>query len=118
MVDIYNPFSLVNALSQSKLANFWAASGATSRLPKFITNAELHLGDFENCRILRNVLETSDVTGGGVSLFLYQSGYLTIKDSDEFGYVLGFPNKEVRQALYETVLPALTMREESEIQSM
>ena len=82
MVDIYNPFSLVNALSQSKLANFWAASGATSRLPKFITNAELHLGDFENCRILRNVLETSDVTGGGVSLFLYQSGYLTIKDSD------------------------------------
>lgn len=118
MVDIYNPFSLVNALSQSKLANFWAASGATSRLPKFITNAELHLGDFENCRILRNVLETSDVTGGGVSLFLYQSGYLTIKDSDEFGYILGFPNKEVRQALYETVLPALTMREESEIQSM
>lgn len=115
MVDIYNPFSLVNALSQSKLANFWAASGATSRLPKFITNAELHLGDFENCRILRNVLETSDVTGGGVSLFLYQSGYLTIKDSDEFGYILGFPNKEVRQALYETVLPALTMREESEI---
>ncbi len=45
-------------------------------------------------------------------------GYLTIKDSDEFGYILGFPNKEVRQALYETVLPALTMREESEIQSM
>ena len=118
MIDIYNPFSLVNALNTQELANFWAASGATSRLPKFITNAELHLGDFENCRILRNVLETSDVTGGGVSLFLYQSGYLTIKDSDEFGYILGFPNKEVRQALYETVLPALTMREESEIQSM
>ena len=118
MIDIYNPFSLVNALNTQELANFWAASGATSRLPKFITNAELHLGDFENCRILSNVLETSDVTGGGVSLFLYQSGYLTIKDSDEFGYVLGFPNKEVRQALYETVLPALTMREESEIQSM
>lgn len=63
MIDIYNPFSLVNALNTQELANFWAASGATSRLPKFITNAELHLGDFENCRILRNVLETSDVTG-------------------------------------------------------
>ena len=111
MVDIYNPFSLINALNSKNLANFWAASGATSRLPKFITNAELSLGDFENCRVLRNILETSDVTGGGPALFLYQSGYLTIKDSDEFGYVLGFPNEEVKQALYETVLPALTMRE-------
>ena len=118
MVDIYNPFSLINALNSKNLANFWAASGATSRLPKFVTNAELSLGDFENCRVLRNILETSDVTGGGPALFLYQSGYLTIKDSDEFGYVLGFPNEEVKQALYETVLPALTMREMGDIQSL
>ncbi len=118
MVDIYNPYSLVNALQKSKISNFWASSGATSLIPKFVTNAELRLGDFENCRILRNTLELSDVTGGGASLFLYQSGYLTIKDSDEFGYVLGFPNEEVKQALYEMVLPALTMREESDIQSL
>ena len=26
---------------------------------------------------------------------------LTIKSSDEFGYFLGFPNQEVKQALYE-----------------
>ncbi len=63
---------------------------------------ELRLKNFENCRILRNTLELSDVTGGGAELFLYQSGYLTIKASDEFGYTLGFPNKEVKQALYET----------------
>ena len=118
MVDIYNPYSLVNSLQRSKICNFWAASGATSLLPKFVSNAELRLGDFENCRILRNTLELSDVTGGGAALFLYQSGYLTIKDSDEFGYVLGFPNEEVKQALYEMVLPALTMREECDIQSL
>ena len=118
MIDIYNPFSLINALSQSRLLNFWAASGATSRLPKFISNAELRLGNFDNCRIMREILEMSDVTGGGAALFLYQSGYLTIKASDEFGYILGFPNKEVKQALYETVLPTLTMREDSETQSL
>ena len=118
MVDIYNPFSLINALAQSKLRNFWASSGATSLLPKFVSNAELRLGEFENCRILRNILESSDVTGGGAALFLYQTGYLTIKDSDEFGYVLGFPNEEVKQALYEMALPALTMREECDTQSL
>lgn len=32
-------------------------------------------------------------------------------------YILGFPNQEVRQALYETVLPALTLQNNSDIQS-
>ena len=118
MTDIYNPYSLVNSLSDRKIRNYWASSGATSLLPKFITDAEIRMKDFEGCPILRNVLETSDVTGGGAELFLYQSGYLTIKGSDEFGYTLGFPNEEVRQALYETVLPALTMRQEQDIQSL
>ncbi len=118
MVDIYNPYSLINALSQSKLRNFWAASGATSMLPKFVDEMEIRLKDFENCRILRDTLETSDVTGGGAELFLYQSGYLTIKACDEFGYTLGFPNEEVKRALFGVVLPALTMRSMSDVQSL
>ncbi len=41
MVDIYNPFSLINALDISKLSNFWAASGATSLLPKFVDDLDV-----------------------------------------------------------------------------
>ena len=118
MVDIYNPYSLINALDTQELSNFWAASGATSLLPKFVDNMELRLKNFNHCFIMRNTLETSDVTGGGAEIFLYQSGYLTIKASDEFGYTLGFPNEEVKQALYYMVLPALAMRSESDIQSL
>ena len=118
MVDVYNPYSLVNALKSKEIINFWASSGATSLLPKFVDNVELRLSNFENIRIMRNTLELSDVTGGGAELFLYQSGYLTIKPCDEFGYILGFPNEEVMQALYEMVLPALTLREKSDIQSI
>lgn len=118
MVDIYNPYSLINALDTQELSNFWAASGATSLLPKFVDNMELRLKNFNHCFIMRNTLETSDVTGGGAEIFLYQSGYLTIKASDEFGYTLGFPNEEVKQALYYIVLPALAMRSESDIQSL
>ena len=78
---------------------------------------ELRLKDFEHCAVLSTIIETSDVTGGGSELFLYQSGYLTIKGYDEGIYLLGFPNHEVRQALYETVLPALAMRQRGDIQS-
>ncbi len=45
------------------------------------------------------------MTGGGAELFLYQSGYLTIKDYKMGVYILGFPNHEVKQALYDMVLP-------------
>ena len=118
MVDVFNPFSLINALSDSDLKNYWASSGATSMLPKFVDNMELKLRNFDPCTILRQTIETSDVTGGGAELFLYQSGYLTIKDYQMGVYILGFPNSEVRQALYETVLPALTLRGNSDIQSI
>ena len=118
MIDIYNPYSLINALSSHEISNYWAASGATSLIPKFVDDLELRLKKFDHCFIMRNTLELSDVTVGGAELFLYQSGYITIKESDEFGYILGFPNEEVKQALYEIVLPALAMRSESDIQSL
>ena len=105
MVDVFNPFSLINALSDSDLKNYWASSGATSLLPKFVNDMEIKLGDFNPCTMLRQTIETSDVTGGGAELFLYQSGYLTIKDYQMGIYILGFPNYEVQQALYEMVLP-------------
>ncbi|WP_443702557.1 AAA family ATPase, partial [Prevotella sp.] len=117
MVDVFNPFSLINALADSDLKNYWASSGATSLLPKFVDDMELKLGNFDPCTILRQTIETSDVTGGGAELFLYQSGYLTIKDYQMGVYILGFPNYEVRQALYETVLPALTRRRSGDVQS-
>ena len=117
MVDIFNPFSLINALADSKLRNYWASSGATSLLPKFVDDMEVRLADFDHSALLSTIIETSDVTGGGAELFLYQSGYLTIKGYQMGVYILGFPNYEVRQALYETVLPALTLRSAGGIQS-
>ena len=80
---------------------------------------EIRLSNFEDCVILRNIIEASDVTGGGAELFLYQSGYLTIKSTEGMVYHLGFPDEEVKQAFYETVLPTLTMkRNGSDIQSL
>ena len=117
MVDVFNPFSLINALSDFRLKNYWASSGATSLLPKFVDDMEIRLNDFEHCALLSTVIETSDVTGGGPELFLYQSGYLTIKGYMNGTYLLGIPNFEVRQALNEIVLPTLSMRKSNDIQS-
>ena len=115
MVDIFNPFSLINALSDSSLKNYWASSGATTLLPKFVDDIEIRLKDFEKCPMDSDTLETSDVTGGGAELFLYQSGYLTIKGYVAGIYLLGIPNNEVRKALYKIVLPALTLKSNAQV---
>ena len=117
MVDVFNPFSLINALSDSDLKNYWASSGATSMLPKFVDDLEIRLKDLDHSALLSTIIETSDVTGGGSELFLYQSGYLTIKGYMNGTYLLGIPNFEVRQALNEIVLPTLAMRKNNAIQS-
>ena len=117
MVDVFNPLSLINALADSKLRNYWASSGATSLLPKFVDDMEIRLKDFDHSALLDTIIETSDVTGGGAELFLYQSGYLTIKGYINGTYLLGIPNFEVRQALNEIVLPTLAMRKNNNLQS-
>lgn len=71
---------------------------------------ELRMADFSHCSIMKNTIELSDVTEGGAELFLYQSGYLTLKGADGEVCFLGFPNAEVKQALYDIVLPTLTMK--------
>ena len=109
MVDVFNPFSLINALADSDLKNYWLSSGTSPLLSKFEDDIKKRLKDFEYCPIISDTLESSDVTDGGAELFLYQSGYLTIKGYMDRIYLLGFPNSEVKKSLYETILPALTV---------
>ncbi len=115
--DIYNPFSLIYSLDNKTISSYWAGSGASTLIAKFVKDAEIRLREFDGCRISASIIEVSDIFNGGPELFLYQSGYLTIKGYRNDIYTLGFPNKEVRQALYNAVLPVLEMRVESNTQS-
>ena len=47
----------------------------------------------------------SDVNMDDPKLFLYQSGYLTIKKVVGSSYMLGYPNREVRNAMLGMSLP-------------
>ena len=108
MTEIFNPFSLIKALSLTKIDNYWDSSETAALLPPLEISLENRLEDLENCALMNNIIETADVSEGGAELFLYQSGYLTIKGYYDRVYLLGFPNHEVRQALYEMVLPVHT----------
>ena len=119
MVDVYNPYSLVLALAYGKINNYWVSTGATTLISKFVDGVVLRMNDFEGCCVPTFTLESSDVKAGADAIFLYQSGYLTIKgyDDDAMAYILGFPNSEVREALYGMVLPALSDKPQMDIEN-
>lgn len=108
MVDVFNPFSLIKALSLTKIDNYRDSSETAALLPPLEISLENRLEDLGNCALMNTIIETADVSEGGAELFLYLSGYLTIKGYYDRVYLLGFPNHEVRQALYEMVLSVHT----------
>ncbi len=115
--NVYNPFSVLNALNRSRLNSYWIASGSNEMLNKVLSKFIHELPSLDGSYIDADYLEMSDVNMDEPKLFLYQSGYLTIKTVKGDNYELGYPNKEVRKAMYELVLPMLIHKQSSEVNS-
>ncbi|MCQ2217724.1 MAG: ATP-binding protein [Paludibacteraceae bacterium] len=103
--DVYNPFSLLNALSEKQLRNYWFATGTPTYLVKILKKNEPDLSKLENG--ISATLENIATFGNGeenIVAALYQSGYLTIKDFNGKFYRLGFPNEEVQDGFIQCLL--------------
>ena len=104
--DIYNPFSLINALSDGKLTNYWFATGTPTILTKLIK--KFNMDPVELDKGIEATLDMFDApteTASDPVPMLYQSGYLTIKEFNGYSYVLGFPNNEVRLGFLKALMP-------------
>lgn len=105
--DIYNPFSLVNALADSSIRPYWSATGTPSLLVQVLLRNKFNLLELDGMAVSEERLGEMDrFFSDPVSLF-YQTGYLTIKNYDEDAdlYIIGYPNREVEQAFLTHILP-------------
>ena len=116
-MGVYNPYSVINALSRSEITNYWISSGATSMVSEMLQHVNVSAEDMEQCVIDKDALEMNDVSLDQPELFLYQAGYLTIKDFDGDFYTLGIPNNEVRTSFFKMVLPNAVGKMEYEVNS-
>lgn len=107
LIGVHNPFSVLSALSEGKLKSYWMSTGANAMLTKVLKDFANNVVKLDNSLIDMDNLETSDVSTQNPKLFLYQAGYLTLKGCREDSYILGFPNGEVKKALFDMVLPIL-----------
>lgn len=95
-IDIYNPFSLINALNDLQLKDYWSNSGNTKMLMDAVDRIGWDGTDFNDIYSPKEQIEDSDINDHDLPLYLYQSGYLTIKGATKRDYILGLPNKEVK----------------------
>lgn len=100
--DLYNPFSILNAMANREIKPYWFATGT----PEFlVTRLNIEKDNFLKVfqdKALETSLASSDTSFKSPVPLLYQTGYLTIKDYDPSTciYTLGIPNKEVEKALF------------------
>jgi hypothetical protein len=112
MVDIYNPFSLLNAFDEGRFGDYWFDSGTSASLvnalQRYVGDFKLDLADIDSGRwFSESEFLNSLEDRANIIPLLYQTGYLTIKsyDSNNELYVLGMPNAEVRVGLLKNLLP-------------
>ena len=106
--DIYNPFSLLNALDDQELKNYWFESGTPTFLIHQMQHFKTDITTLDSMEAFASDFDQPTENMKSALPLLYQSGYLTIKgyDRESEAYTLAIPNQEVRIGYIEGLLPA------------
>ncbi len=105
MLDIYNPFSILNALSKRLMSDYWFSTGTPTYLVRLLSHFKENMNELTGkfYPVSQFVDYRADVEAP--LPMIYQSGYLTIKDwdMDLNSYLLDFPNDEVKNGFLSMV---------------
>lgn len=102
-IGLYNPHSLLSALSHSEFKDYWFETGTPTYLVETLKQCNYPLEQLTKEEATSQLLASLDSLQQTPIPLIYQSGYLTIKgyDPDFRTYRLGFPNKEVENGFVE-----------------
>ena len=108
-VNVYNPYSLINAFSDNEFGAYWFESGTPTFLIKQLRDMDFDVRRFTDHTIYADASLIKDYSAENPDPIplLYQSGYLTIADYDpeSYEYTLAFPNNEVKYGFLQNLMP-------------
>lgn len=107
MTDVYNPFSLLNAIDEANLHDHWFETGTPTVLIEMLQKFRTDITRLDGSKAYPQDFDAPTEQLRSVLPLFYQSGYLTIKDYDpQLGiYTLGYPNNEVRTGVMRALIP-------------
>ena len=118
--DIYNPYSIINALDNGRIGSYWAISGLPTLLVKTLQMKDYDFNKLDGITANEDQLLGIDNQFEDPVALFYQTGYLTIKKYYKRVklYTLGFPNREVEGAFYKYLLPSFSRVDQSKSASV
>ena len=106
LLDVYNPYSVMNSLASLEISDFWYRTGTPTILIKSLQNRAVDIASLNGAKASVDMLDNiSALSSNPIALF-YQTGYLTIKHYEKSSrlFTLGYPNKEVESGLMNSIL--------------
>ena len=99
MTEVYNPFSLLNALKRKDIQNYWFQTGTPTYLIRLMEHLDNNLDELTGQYYPMQEFSDYKADIERPLPMIYQSGYLTIKDYDPDvqEFMLDIPNNEVKQ---------------------
>lgn len=109
---VYNPFDLLLLFRFRQFKPYWFESATPTFLIKILKTRHFFTPKLSLLQTNEALISRFDVDNIGTEALLFQTGYLTIKNCEEFThgkwvYELSYPNQEVQCSLNEALLPAL-----------
>jgi hypothetical protein len=96
---LYNPFSTLNFFYDPTFKNYWFESGSPSFLIEYIKKHNLEVEDFRGKKVLDDFTSVSEIEHASPESFLYQSGYLSVREKNGRELKLDYPNMEVLSSM-------------------
>ena len=105
MLDVYNPFSLLNTFDKGVMRDYWFSTGTPTYLLRLLSHSDENLDELTGKYYGMEEFMDYKATVEKPLPMIYQSGYLTIKGYElEFGtFLLDFPNNEVKHGFVTLV---------------
>ena len=111
---VYNPFDILLLFDRRQFDAWWFETGTPSFLVEMLARRRIASATLDNLLSRGDLLSAFDVEDIATEALLFQTGYLTIRGVEPRGgktyYRLGYPNREVRQSLNESLLRHLMGR--------
>ena len=105
MTDIYNPFSLLNAMDSKRIYDYWFRSGTPIYLIRLLNHFNENMNELTGKYYGMEEFVDYKADVEKPLPMIYQSGYLTIKDYNmrRNRFLLDFPNDEVKNGFLTMV---------------
>jgi hypothetical protein len=116
---VYNPYDVLLFLDSREYKNHWFDSATPTFLIAMMAKYQYAVPDLENITAGEEIFGSYEVEDLSLDTLLYQSGYLTVASTTQFGadvaYNLRYPNFEVKKSLTDYILTYLIKQKSPKI---